>query len=80
MKKIIFPIVAMVLSLACNNTSKQECEKSSHNEIHTVQLKNYAVVWQWAVNDADMIREHLPAMNDEMLAMWKNGDIEKRFL
>ena len=79
MKKIIFPIVAMVLTLACNNTSKQECEKSSHNENHTVQLKNYAVVWQWAVNDADMIREHLPSMNDEMLAMWKNGDIENAY-
>ena len=75
MKKTIFSIVALVLFLACGNSSKQECEKSSHNEISTVQLKNYAVVWQWAVNDADMIREYLPAMNDEMLAMWKKGDI-----
>ena len=26
-----------------------------------------------------MIRKHLPAMNEEMLAMWRNGDIENAY-
>ena len=68
-----------MLFFACSNSSTSECKKSSDNVISDVQLKNYAVVWQWAVNDADMIRKHLPAMNEEMLAMWRNGDIENAY-
>jgi len=79
MKKTIFSIIALVLFFACGNSSTSECKKSSDNVISNVQLKNYAVVWQWAVNDADMIRKHLPAMNEEMLAMWRNGDIENAY-
>lgn len=79
MKKTIFSIVALGLILSCGNTSNPKQCHSSENKINTVQLRNYAVVWQWAVNDADMIRDHLPALNDEMLAMWKNGEIENAY-
>jgi hypothetical protein len=76
MKNIYFSLTAFVLLFSCANPSKQEC---SENSITTTQLKNYAVVWQWAINDADMIRTHLECINDDMLEMWRNGEIENAY-
>ena len=76
MKNIYFSLTAFVLLFSCANASKQEC---SENSITTTQLKNYAVVWQWAVNDADMITTHLECINDDMLEMWRNGEIENAY-
>lgn len=68
MKTTSFSIIACVLLFSCTSPSS--------NKNSTTQSNNFAVVWQWAITDAKMIQEYLPAINEEMLELWRNGDIE----
>lgn len=50
-------------------------EKNVTNE-GKIGRNNYAITWKWATSDLALVEEHMPAISDELTALWKDDVVE----
>ena len=79
MKKTLLIFASSLLILGCN-TKSQKAESTESSDISSavveepIQAKtNYAVVWKWATTDTKLVEDNLPAISEELTALWKSG-------
>lgn len=79
MKKLVSLIAICLLIFSCKSPVKQNAtvQATTDEEISSASGRDtYAVVWDWLITDDHMVGENTGAFTTELMALWKNDDIE----
>ena len=62
-----------------NADTKSETVESTSTKTTNVVSKNYAVVWNWATKDEQLVTENSPTISKELTALWQKGIVENAY-
>ncbi len=83
--KNLYLLAASGLVLAsCEQEAPTNLETDSKTEVVSNQVSqqittNYAVIWSWKTDDAQLVEENLPNISSELTKMWKNNVVENAY-